>query len=139
LALLAVTMAISGVAPTVNLAWLPLVLLEVVLLGVALAYPATLIGLWAPDMRGLMISLVRTSYFLAPGLVTLAAIHGRTNSLVRLNPLTGLFEGLRHAVLYHSAPPAWELLYPPAAALLILAIWVPIYRREQDQFAKVLS
>ncbi len=139
LVLLAVTMAMYAIGPTVQLLWLPLVLSMTVLLAVAVAYPATLIGVWAPDMAGLLLSLVRAAYFLGPGLVTLASIHGRTNTLVRLNPLTGLTEALRHAVLYRSPPPAWELLYPLAFAGLLLLIFVPMYRREQHDFAKVLT
>ena len=138
LVLLALTMAIYGIAPTVSILWLPIVLFETVLMGVAFAYPATLIGVWAPDLRGLILSLVRAAYFLAPGLVTLAEIHGTTNTLVRLNPLTGLIEALRHAVLYRSSPPAWELLYPLAVSVLLLLITVPIYRREQNHFAKLI-
>jgi len=139
LVLLALTMAVYAIGPTVSALWLVPVLAVTVLLGVALAYPATLIGIWAPDLQGLVLSVVRTTYFIAPGLVTLAEIHGRTNTLVRLNPLTGLIEGLRHAVLYRSAPPAWELLYPMAVAVLILLIFVPIYAREQRHFAKVVA
>jgi lipopolysaccharide transport system permease protein len=139
LTLLAVMMAAYGVAPTISLLWLPLALVVTVLFGIAIAYPMTLIGVWAADIKGLMLSAVRAAYFLAPGLVTLAAIHGRTNSLVRVNPLTGLFEALRHAVYYRSSPPAWELLYPLAFALLVLIIFVPIYNREQKHFAKVIE
>ncbi len=99
----------------------------------------TLIGIWAPDLRGLLLSVVRTAYYLAPGLVVLSAIHGRTNSLVRVNPLTGLFEALRHAVYYRTSPPAWELLYPVGVSALILVVFVPLYMREQRHFAKVLE
>jgi lipopolysaccharide transport system permease protein len=139
LVLLALMMAVYGIAPSTSNLWLPAVLLTTVLFGVAVAYPMTLIGVWAPDLRGLMLSAVRAAYFLAPGLVTLAAIHGRTGGLVQLNPLTGLFEALRHAVLYRSAPPAWELLYPLMVAALILLVFVPLYAREQGHFAKVLE
>jgi len=139
LALLALMMAAYGIAPTVSLLWLPVVLALTVLLGVAVAYPVTLLGIWAPDMRGLLLSAVRAAYYLAPGLVTLAAIHGRTNTWVRANPLTGLFEALRHAVMYRSAPPAWELLLPVLASAVLLAVFVPIYGREQRHFAKVLD
>ncbi len=138
LVLLGAMMAVYGLAPHLSALWLPVVLAETVVLGIAVAYPTTLIGIWAPDLMPLMLSAVRASYYLAPGLVTLAAIHGRTNALVRLNPLTGLFEGLRHAVLYRSSPPAWELLSPLAIAALILIAFVPIYVREQRSFAKVL-
>jgi len=139
LTLLALLMVVYGVAPSASIAWLGLVLVETVLLGVAIAYPVTLIGIWAPDMRGLLMSAVRTAYYLAPGLVTLAAIHGRTNALVRVNPLTGLFEALRHAVYYRTTPPAWELLYPMLWAALLLLVFVPLYMREQRHFAKVLE
>lgn len=137
--LLGMMMAIYGVAPHASALWVPVVLADTLILGIAVAYPTTLIGVWAPDIKGLMLSAVRAAYFLAPGLVTLAAIHGRTNGLVRLNPLTGLFEALRHAVLYRSAPPAWELLYPLACAVLIAIVFLPIYAREQRSFAKVLG
>jgi ABC-type polysaccharide/polyol phosphate export permease len=139
LTLLAMMMAIYGIAPTATILWLPIALALTLVLGIAVAYPSTLIGIWAPDLRPLMMSLVRMAYYLAPGLVTLAAIQGRTNGLVRANPLTGLFEALRHAVLYRSSPPAWELLYPLAVAVLLLLIFVPIYVREQRHFAKVLE
>jgi ABC-type polysaccharide/polyol phosphate export permease len=139
LTLLALMMAIYGIAPTAAILWLPITLALTLVLGIAVAYPVTLIGVWAPDLRPLMMSVVRMAYYVAPGLVTLAAIHGRTNGLVRANPLTGLFEALRHAVLYRSSPPAWELLYPLAVAVLLLLIFVPIYVREQQHFAKVLE
>ena len=139
LVLLALMMAIYGQLPSLSILWLIPSLAVTVLLGVAIAYPTTLIGVWAPDIRGLMISFVRATYLLAPGLVALSEIHGRTNTLVRLNPLTGLFESIRHAVLFQSAPPPWELLYPLAFSVVLLLIFVPIYRREQPHFAKVLS
>lgn len=139
LTLLALMMVVYGATPTAALLWLPLALLATVLLGIAVAYPTTLVGVWAPDMRGLIMSAARAAYFLAPGLVTLAAIHGRTNTVVRANPLTGLFETMRHAVLYRSSPPAWELLVPIGFALVLLAVFVPIYNREQRHFAKMLE
>lgn len=137
--LLALMMAFYGVTPSASILWLPIALLDCVVLGVAVAFPMTLMGVWAPDVRGLMLSAVRAAYFLAPGLVTLAAIHGRTNGLVRLNPLTGLFELMRHAVLYRSSPPAWEVLYPLVVAAALLVVFVPIYMREHAHFAKVIE
>jgi lipopolysaccharide transport system permease protein len=139
LALLALMMAVYHVTPTLSILWLPPTLIITVIFGMAVAFPMTLVGVWAPDMTGLMLSVVRAAYFLAPGLVTLATIHGETNSLVRLNPLTALFEAFRHAVLYRSTPPAWELLYPLGAALVMFAVFLPIYTREARHFAKVLE
>jgi ABC-type polysaccharide/polyol phosphate export permease len=137
--LLVLMMAAYGVAPTVAVAWLPLVIVVSAVFALGFAYPASLFGLWFRDLRVLAVSLVRTLFFLAPGIVPLAEIHGRAGSLVRLNPLTGLFEAYRNVVLYGRAPAAWQLLYPLFFGLALLAAFEPIYRREQAQFAKVVE
>jgi ABC-type polysaccharide/polyol phosphate export permease len=81
---------------------------------------------------------VRTLFFLAPGLVALTQVHGTAATLLRVNPLSGLFEGFRASLLYGRAPAAWELLVPLGWAALLLAVFVPLYRREQPQFAKLV-
>ena len=79
------------------------------------------------------------SAFVAPGLVPLSAIHGRTAELVRANPMTGLFESYRDVFLRGQSPAACELLLPLGIAAVALAAFVPLYRAEQAQFAKVLE
>ena len=138
LVLLSLMMVVYGVEPTVAALWLPLVLLVNLCFAAAFAYPASLMGVWLPDLRAFAISFVRTMFFLAPGLVALDAIYGRTHDLIKLNPLTGLFEAYRDVLLYGQSPAAWELLYPLAIAGLLLAIFFPIYRAEQRQLAKLV-
>jgi lipopolysaccharide transport system permease protein len=137
--LLVLMLAIYRIAPTFALLWFPVVVAVNVLLAVALAYVASLIGIWFSDLRQFAISIVRTLFFLAPGLVPLSMIGGRANDLLRLNPLTGVFEGYRSVLLYGRRPSAWELLLPAAIALVVLAITLPIYVSEQKQFAKVVA
>jgi ABC-type polysaccharide/polyol phosphate export permease len=138
LVLLALMMGIYGVAPTVAILWLPVAIAVTLAFAAAVAYPAALIGVWMRDIRPFVVSFVRALFFLAPGLVALDEISGDASDLVRLNPLTGLFEAYRDVVLYGQAPAAWELLWPLAVAAAIAAIFVPVYNREQVQFAKVL-
>ena len=139
LVLLALMMGLYGIALTVSVLWLPLVLAMNLALASAIAYPASLVGVWIPDLRPFVVSFVRTLFFLAPGLIALDQIGGTAHDLIKLNPMTGLFEGYRSVLLYGHAPAAWELLYPLAVAALMLAVFVPIYRREQKQFAKVVE
>jgi lipopolysaccharide transport system permease protein len=138
LLLLAVMMAIYGIAPTVSVLWLPVALGVTAFFAVSLAYPASLLGLWFPESQLLLVSLVRTLFFLAPGLVALNQIGGRTHDVLPANPLTGLFETYRDALLFGRAPAAWELLVPLGAGLALLAISVPVFRREQAHFAKLV-
>ena len=137
LALVVLMMAVYGVTPTVHVLWTPLLVALTVLLAVAMAYPASLVGIWFPELYTFAISAVRTLFFLAPGLVALAQVHGKAATLLRINPLSGLFEGFRSALLYGHAPAAWEVLVPLAWAAGLLALFVPLYRREQPQFAKL--
>jgi len=139
LVVLAGIMAASGVAPTAAVLWLPAVLVVTVVLAVALSYPASLLGLWLPDLRTLVVSGVRTLFFIAPGIVALQEIEGNAHDLLRINPLTGIFEGFRSILLYGHAPAAWQLLFPLAAAALLLVVFLPIYAREQHHLAKVLE
>ena len=139
LLLLAGMMAIYGIPPTAAVAWLPVVVAVNVVLAAAIAYPASLAGLWVRDLRPFLISFVRTLFFLAPGLVALDQIHGSANELIRLNPLTAVFESYRAVLLHGSGPPAWEILYPLAVAAAVAAVFVPLYRREQHHIAKVVE
>ena len=139
LLLLALMMAVYGIAPTPAALWLPVVLVVNLALAVAFAYPAALLAIWVPDLRAFVTSFIRTLFFLAPGLVALHEIDGTAHDLLKINPLTGLFEAYRDALLYGHAPEAWELLFPLGAAALLAAVFVPIYRSEQRHLAKVLA
>jgi lipopolysaccharide transport system permease protein len=139
LVLFPLMMAAYKVAPDVSILWLPFVLATNVLLALGLSFPASLFGLWFRDLRVVAVSLVRTAFFVAPGLVALKEIPGRAGELLRLNPLTGLFESYRDIFLFHQRPAAWQLLYPVMVALLLLVVFVPTYRREQRHFAKVVE
>jgi lipopolysaccharide transport system permease protein len=138
LALVAMMMVVYGIAPTAAVLWLPVVIALNILLAIACAYGASLGGLWFPDLRPFAISFVRTMFFLAPGLVPLSEIGGRANDLLRINPLTGLFEAYRAILVDGHRPAAWQLLIPLAAAVILLAVLVPIYVRDQREFAKVV-
>ena len=138
LLLVVAMMAIYGVAPTWSILWFPIVLLINILLAIATAYAAVLFGIWLSELRSFVTSFVRALFFLAPGLVPLAETSEDVQTLLRLNPLTGLFEAYRDVFMYGTRPALWELAFPLAAALALLAIFVPLYRSEQRQFAKVI-
>jgi len=139
LPLLAVMMVAYLVAPTGAILWLPVVLAMNVLLAIGIAYPATLIGIWFKDLFNFAISFFRTLFFVAPGLVPLSQIPGEAHTLLKLNPLTGLFESYRAVLLFGHRPAAWMLLYPAGVALVMLAVTLPVYRREQYEFAKIIE
>jgi len=139
LVLIPAMMIAYGVAPTPALLWLPVALAVTIVFAVALCYPSALVGVWYPDLQPFAISMVRALFFIAPGIVALDQISGTARDLLPFNPLTGLFESFRAAVLYGHSPAAWELLAPLAFAGLLAALTLPLYRREQPYLAKLVG
>jgi lipopolysaccharide transport system permease protein len=136
--LIVVMMAAYRIAPTFAFVWLPAVVLVNVYLAVAAAYAASLLGLWLRELKPFLLSFVRMLFFLSPGLVPLSETSPHIRSLLRINPLTGLFEAYRGIFVSGRVPAAWELLYPILIGTALLLLFVPLYRVEQRQFAKVV-
>jgi ABC-type polysaccharide/polyol phosphate export permease len=131
-------MAIYRVEPGWSVFWFPVILLVNLLLAASAAYAATLFGIWLRELRPFVISFVRILFFLAPGLVPLQETSEGIRTLLRINPMTGLFEAYRSVFMFGTRPAAWQLIIPLAAAIVLFAVFVPLYRSEQHQFAKVI-
>jgi lipopolysaccharide transport system permease protein len=136
--LIVLMMAAYKVTPTWSVFWFPLVLLVNLLFAAAAAYPAVIFGIWLRELRAFVVSFIRVLFFLSPGLVPLSEARPDVRHLLEINPLTGLFEAYRAVFMFGRAPEAWQLLYPLAATAILLAVFVPLYRIEQRQFAKVI-
>jgi ABC-type polysaccharide/polyol phosphate export permease len=132
-------MAVYGVPPTASLLWLPVVVVATLVLAFGVAWPAALLGVWVPTIRIFASQALRILFFAAPGVVALAEVSDEARRYVVFNPLTGLFECFRHVFLYGSSPEFWQLAYPIGAGLLLTVAFLPLYRREQRHFAKLVS
>lgn len=139
MSILPVLMLVYGIEVQLAILWFPVALLITAALAFALSYPSTLFGIWYPDLQPFVVSVARAFFFLAPGLIALDEVTGVARDILPVNPLTGLFESYRDALLYGVSPAAWELLVPLGAAVLILLVSVPIYRREQPNLAKLVG
>jgi ABC-type polysaccharide/polyol phosphate export permease len=138
LLLIVAMMGIYQVTPDWNVLWFPAVLLVNLFLAASAAYAGILFGVWLRELRQFGVSAVRILFFLGPGLVPLQETSERVRTVLRINPMTGLFEAYRSVFMYGTRPAAWELIVPSAAAVVLLAVFVPLYRSEQRQFAKVI-
>jgi ABC-type polysaccharide/polyol phosphate export permease len=133
-----VMMIAYQVTPTLTLLWLPLVIIVTLYVAVSAAYAACLLAVWLHELKPFLLSFVRMLFFLGPGLVPLAQTSADVRRILELNPFSGLFELYRDVFLTGETPAAWEFLYPIGIASVLLAVFVPLFRAEQRQFAKVL-
>ncbi len=132
------TMAFYGVGPTLALLWLPVVVAATLVLAFGVAWPAALLGIWLPTSRIFASQGLRVLFFAAPGIIALSEVPDEVYDWIVLNPLTGLFESFRHVFLYGTTPEFWQLAYPAAVGALLTLVFLPLYRREQRHFAKLV-
>jgi len=136
--LLAALMAWSGVVPGPQVAWLPLLLL--LTLGAALG-----VSLWLAaanalyrDVRVALPFAVQLWMLVTPVIYTAERVlEGRPHWVAvayGLNPMAGVVEGFRHALL-GGAPPAALLASSAAVTLLLLASGLVVFRWLEPDFA----
>jgi ABC-type polysaccharide/polyol phosphate export permease len=132
-------MALYAVGPTAALLWLPVVVIATVVLALGAAWPAALLGVWAPSLQVFATQALRIAFFAAPGLIALSEVDPDVRRWIVFNPLSGLFEAFRHVFLYGDSPEFWELAYPIGVGVALMLIFIPLYRREQRHFSKMVT
>lgn len=136
---LIVMMLAFGIVPTINIIWLPMFLL--------LAFVTALgVGLWLSamnvqfrDVRYVVPFLVQLWLFATPIAYPSSLI---TDPLLRLvyglNPMTGVVEGFRWALLGVQTAPDPILLVSALAAIVVLISGAFYFRRMEKHFADVV-
>jgi lipopolysaccharide transport system permease protein len=137
-AVLLVLMVVYGVAPTWNVVWLPALLLFA--LATCLG-----VGLWLAalnaryrDVRYVVPFLVQIWMFASPVAYSSSLVPERWRSLYALNPMVGVIDGFRWALLGSSKAPDATILPSVAAAVLLLLGGAWYFRRTEAVFADVL-
>jgi ABC-type polysaccharide/polyol phosphate export permease len=137
LLLLVPFMFVYDVPLTAALGWVPVVLAILFVLTTGPCYLSALLGLYFPDLRGPVQNLVRASFFLSTGLVTLQDVPGRElPELIEANPLSSIFDSMRFPILRGRMPGELDLLYPLLVGVLLIVVGVALYRARQHEFAK---
>jgi ABC-type polysaccharide/polyol phosphate export permease len=147
LAIVPAFMAVYSIGPSPYLLYLPVVIAAQFLLTLGLAYPMAVWGVYYRNLPGLVANLLRLWLYLSPALWALSRVHNPTHrTLVRLNPLTGIFEGYRGAfglisrgdgTLGHQAP-GWDLAFSAGLGIVALIVGGLYFIRRESQFGKLL-
>jgi lipopolysaccharide transport system permease protein len=118
--------------------WLPVVMAVQFFFMLGLAYPLSVWGLTYRNLPGLMSNVLRLWFYLSPGLYTLADVPGgKARTLMQFNPLTGLFEGYRGALLTHHAP-SWTLIWTALVGAVMVVFGGWYFTRREPHFGKML-
>lgn len=127
-----------GVAPSINVLFLPLFVL--------LAFVTSLgVGLWLSalnveyrDVRYVLPFVVQFWMFATPIAYPSTLLHDPWRTIYGLNPMVGVIEGFRWALLGTATAPGPIIFVSSLAALLILLFGALYFRRMEKTFADVL-
>lgn len=131
-------MAYYRVTPTINIIWTPLLL--------ALAFVTSLgVGLWMSalnvkyrDVRYVVPFLVQIWLFSTPVAYPSSLLHEPWRTIYGLNPMVGVVEGFRWALLGANTAPGLMVFASAAAAVLILVSGAFYFRHMEKIFADVV-
>ena len=125
-----------GVAPTLALLWLPVVVAATLVLALGVAWPAALLGIWLPTTRvfagqGAAHPVLRRARHRR----ALGGPGGRPR-LGRLQPAHRAVRVLPARVPLRRQPRVLAARLPGRRRLVLTLAFLPLYRREQRHFAK---
>jgi lipopolysaccharide transport system permease protein len=124
--LLLVLMACYGRVPTIGIAALPLLIAIMVLAAAGAGMWLTALAIQYRDVSYAMSFFVQLLMYAAPVVYPTSLVPQRFRLLYALNPMVGVIEGFRSALLA-TGPMPWDLLAVGAVTALLLAVTGLLY------------
>jgi lipopolysaccharide transport system permease protein len=131
-------MAYYGFAPTINVLWLPLFLLLALItsLGVGLWFSALNVNY--RDVRYIVPFITQFWLLATPIAYPSSLLHEPWRTIYGLNPMAGVVEGFRWALLGTNTAPGPIIAVSASAALVILVTGAFYFRRMEKTFADIV-
>jgi lipopolysaccharide transport system permease protein len=127
-----------GVAPAWSVLLVPLFIFECMVVSLALGLWLTALNVKYRDINQLVPFLVQIWMYLTPIVYSSSMVPQRFRALYSLNPLVGVVDGFRWAMLGQTAPD-WSMLAISSSVVLVLFIsGLYYFRRTEQTFADII-
>ena len=131
-------LAYYGVTPSAAVLLLPFFVLLAALTALAVGLWLSALNVQYRDVRYTIPFLVQFWLFITPVAYSSTLVPERWRTLFGLNPMTGVVEGFRWALLGRRDPPGMMLLASVVSVLLLLVGGLLYFRRMEQRFADVV-
>lgn len=132
-------MAYYGVYPQLaSLIWLPLLLLLAVVAALGTGLWLSALNVKYRDVRYVVTFLTQIWMFATPVVYPASLLSGRWRIVYSLNPMVGVVEGFRWALLRTETAPGMYVLVSATTAVLILVTGTFYFRRMEKTFADIV-
>lgn len=136
--ILLVMMLIYGITPTWNVLWLPVFMLLAVVTALGVSLWLSALNVQYRDVRYAVPFLVQFWMYASPVAYSSSIIPERWRALYGLNPMTGVIEGFRWALLNTDTAPGPTIVVSSLAAMALLVSGAFYFRRMEKTFADVV-
>jgi lipopolysaccharide transport system permease protein len=136
-AVLLVLMAVYGIAPTAAIVTLPLLVVLAVAAALAVGLWLSALNVQYRDVRYTITFLTQFLLFVTPVAYQTSLVPDRWLPLYSLNPMVGVVDGFRWALLGQDAP-GLSLAVSASATAVLLVGGVYYFRRMERQFADII-
>lgn len=136
--ILLVMMLIYGITPTWNVLWLPVFMLLAVVTALGVSLWLSALNVQYRDVRYAVPFLVQFWMYASPVAYSSSIIPERWRALYGLNPMTGVIEGFRWALLNTDTAPGSMVIVSSLAAVVLLVSGAFYFRRMEKTFADVV-
>ena len=137
LGFMAVLLTYYRVPASVKLFWLPVFAFGVLLVMAGLGLMLSAINVRFRDVKYIVPFMTQMLFFVTPVIYPLSYVPGKLRFIVSLNPLTGMVEGFRYALL--GSPVSSSLIMASfATAVVFFGLGLSVFLRMETIFADVI-
>lgn len=129
------TLIIIGIPLTWNLLWVPVLLVVLILFTVGITVLTSAANLFFRDVKYLVEVVMTFAIFFTPVLYD-SSMAGSYRSLLLINPVAPVLEGLKDAVVLGQPPELGWMAYSIAAGIIIFTASVGFFHRLEPRFAE---
>jgi lipopolysaccharide transport system permease protein len=127
-----------GMLPTINVLWLPLFLLLALITSLGVGLWLSALNVEYRDVRYVVPFITQFWLFVTPIAYPSSLLHEPWRTLYGLNPMVGVVEGFRWALLRTNTAPGPIIVVSASAALVILVTGAFYFRRMEKTFADIV-
>ena len=131
-------MAFYGIAPTINLVWMPLFLLLALVTSLGVGLWMSALNVKYRDVRYIVPFIIQVWMFSSPIVYPSSLLPPQWRTVYGLNPMVGVVEGFRWALLGTNTAPGFMIGVSSITALLILIGGAFYFRHMEKTFADVV-
>jgi lipopolysaccharide transport system permease protein len=124
--------------PTVNIIWLPVFLLLALVTSLGTGFWFSAMNAQFRDIRYIVPFIIQAWMFLTPIAYPSSMIPQPWRTIYGINPMAGVVEGFRWALLGTDTKPGWMTLVSTIVAILLLISGAFYFRRMEKTFADVM-